>query len=193
MYLKKPNPVTSSSENAAISIDISSDEEDSSPDNNEESKTPSKSTFVPPPPQLSPGLKITNGAKPTNSNENNADASSRPGPASQKKRKIENSPQQSATESSSGKPASSSSSQYQASKPKKFKKEVYAKSSSVTFADVGGADKVLRELCELILHIKHPEMYKHIGLPPPRFHDGRTFWFWQEYSMEGFIESSREI
>lgn len=53
-------------------------------------------------------------------------------------------------------------------KPKKFKKEVFAKKSPLTFADVGGMDKVLKELCELILHIKHPEIYRHIGLPPPR-------------------------
>lgn len=53
-------------------------------------------------------------------------------------------------------------------KQKKYKKEVYAKISQYTFADVGGMDKTLKELCELILHIKHPEIYRHIGLPSPR-------------------------
>lgn len=37
-----------------------------------------------------------------------------------------------------------------------------------TFEDVGGMDKILRELCELLLHVKHPEVYRHVGLPPPR-------------------------
>jgi ribosome biogenesis ATPase len=58
--------------------------------------------------------------------------------------------------------------QQQQPKAKKFKKEVYAKKSNYTFADVGGMDKTLKELCELILHIKHPEIYRHIGLPSPR-------------------------
>lgn len=38
----------------------------------------------------------------------------------------------------------------------------------MTFEHVGGIDKILKELCELLLHIKHPDVYKHIGLPPPR-------------------------
>ncbi|XP_063700211.1 nuclear valosin-containing protein-like [Culicoides brevitarsis] len=54
------------------------------------------------------------------------------------------------------------------SKPKKYKKEVAPKKSSVTFADIGGMDKTLKQLCELLMHIKHPEIYQHIGLPPPR-------------------------
>ena len=53
-------------------------------------------------------------------------------------------------------------------KVKKFKKEVLAAEATVNFSDVGGNDKTLKELCELILHIKHPEIYRHIGLPPPR-------------------------
>lgn len=38
----------------------------------------------------------------------------------------------------------------------------------ITFDDVGGMDKILKDLCELLLHVKHPEVYRHIGLPPPR-------------------------
>lgn len=51
---------------------------------------------------------------------------------------------------------------------KKFKKEFSAQNSPVSFEHIGGIDKILKELCELLLHIKHPDVYKHIGLPPPR-------------------------
>lgn len=51
---------------------------------------------------------------------------------------------------------------------KKFKREVTATTSPITFEDLGGMDKTLIDLCELLLHIKHPEVYKHIGLPPSR-------------------------
>lgn len=54
------------------------------------------------------------------------------------------------------------------SRPKRFKKEVCSKLVDTTFDDVGGMDKILRDLCELLLHVKHPEVYRHIGLPPPR-------------------------
>lgn len=53
-------------------------------------------------------------------------------------------------------------------KNKKYKKEIWAKSVNVNFDNVGGMDKILKELCELLLHVKHPEIYRHIGLPPPR-------------------------
>ncbi|XP_052897810.1 nuclear valosin-containing protein-like isoform X2 [Anopheles moucheti] len=51
---------------------------------------------------------------------------------------------------------------------KKFRKEIVSRMSDITFQDVGGMDKVLKHLCELLLHVKHPEIYRHIGLPPPR-------------------------
>ncbi|XP_039431078.1 nuclear valosin-containing protein-like [Culex pipiens pallens] len=51
---------------------------------------------------------------------------------------------------------------------KRFKKEVWSKLVDTCFLDVGGMDKILRDLCELLLHVKHPEVYRHIGLPPPR-------------------------
>lgn len=51
---------------------------------------------------------------------------------------------------------------------KKMKKEFTIQSPRITFSNIGGIEKILRELCELMLHIKHPEIYKHIGLPPPR-------------------------
>lgn len=53
-------------------------------------------------------------------------------------------------------------------RPKRFKKEVWSKLVETCFEDVGGMDKILRDLCELLLHVKHPEVYRHIGLPPPR-------------------------
>lgn len=52
--------------------------------------------------------------------------------------------------------------------PKKFKREVSIQRSLLKFEDIGGMDRVLKELCDLLMHIKHPEVYRHIGLPPPR-------------------------
>ncbi|XP_055534030.1 nuclear valosin-containing protein-like [Wyeomyia smithii] len=51
---------------------------------------------------------------------------------------------------------------------KRFKKEVCARFVDTNFEDVGGMDRILRDLCELLLHVKHPEVYRHIGLPAPR-------------------------
>uniref|UniRef100_A0A2M4AHW5 Putative nuclear aaa atpase vcp subfamily protein n=1 Tax=Anopheles triannulatus TaxID=58253 RepID=A0A2M4AHW5_9DIPT len=53
-------------------------------------------------------------------------------------------------------------------KTKKYRKEVVSRVVSTTFEDIGGMDRVLKHLCELLLHVKHPEIYRHIGLPPPR-------------------------
>lgn len=39
---------------------------------------------------------------------------------------------------------------------------------SVCFKDIGGMDKVLEHLCTLLVHIKHPEIYRQIGISPPR-------------------------
>lgn len=179
LYLKKPNPVTSTSD-AAISIDISSDEDDD--ESKEPEPTGSKTGPPTKPPQMSsiptdstlqpPSTsKVTNGTKPFDLLlENTIETNTRPGPASQKKRKLEplSSSSSNGTQEHLATHHSASSKQPSQGKPKKFKKEVYATRSNVTFADVGGADNVLKELCELILHIKHPEMYRHIGLPPPR-------------------------
>ncbi|XP_019877000.2 nuclear valosin-containing protein-like isoform X2 [Aethina tumida] len=40
--------------------------------------------------------------------------------------------------------------------------------SSITFKDVGGMNRVLEDVCKLLLHMKHPELYKNIGISPPR-------------------------
>ncbi|XP_048152083.1 nuclear valosin-containing protein-like isoform X2 [Corvus hawaiiensis] len=39
---------------------------------------------------------------------------------------------------------------------------------SVKFEDVGGNDETLKEICKMLLHIRHPEVYSHLGVVPPR-------------------------
>lgn len=180
LYMKKPNPVTSTSDAASkVCIDISSDEEDDNKEGESSASTVQSKTLSAKPPTSSipaeefstqsTSTKVTNGTKSFDSLISNiGEVTIRPGPASQKKRKLESTPTHETSNSTVPEFPASSKSQQPQSKPKKFKKEVYATRSNVTFADVGGADKILKELCELILHIKHPEMYKHIGLPPPR-------------------------
>ncbi|KFB50548.1 hypothetical protein ZHAS_00018704 [Anopheles sinensis] len=51
---------------------------------------------------------------------------------------------------------------------KKYRKEIVPRLVTTTFEDIGGMDRILKDLCELLLHVKHPEIYRHIGLPPPR-------------------------
>ncbi|XP_069811797.1 nuclear valosin-containing protein-like [Dendropsophus ebraccatus] len=40
--------------------------------------------------------------------------------------------------------------------------------SSVRFEDVGGNDDTLTEVCKLLIHMRHPEVYQHLGVVPPR-------------------------
>ncbi|XP_012499491.1 PREDICTED: nuclear valosin-containing protein-like [Propithecus coquereli] len=40
--------------------------------------------------------------------------------------------------------------------------------SSVKFEDVGGNDTTLKEVCKLLIHMRHPEVYHHLGVVPPR-------------------------
>ncbi|XP_053663992.1 nuclear valosin-containing protein-like [Anopheles marshallii] len=68
------------------------------------------------------------------------------------------------TNQTTGTPATAASGQ----RMRKFRKEVVSRMSDITFQDVGGMDKILKHLCELLLHVKHPEIYRYIGLPPPR-------------------------
>lgn len=51
---------------------------------------------------------------------------------------------------------------------KKIKNSVPVCYNKTTFKDVGGMEHILKDLCELLLHVKHPYIYKHIGLLPPR-------------------------
>lgn len=40
--------------------------------------------------------------------------------------------------------------------------------SKITFSDIGGCEKVLKTVCMLLIHMKHPEIFKQFGLSPPR-------------------------
>ncbi|XP_058389619.1 nuclear valosin-containing protein-like isoform X2 [Diceros bicornis minor] len=40
--------------------------------------------------------------------------------------------------------------------------------SSVKFEDVGGNDTTLKEVCKMLIHMRHPEVYHHLGVVPPR-------------------------
>nr|KAF6302579.1 nuclear VCP like [Pipistrellus kuhlii] len=40
--------------------------------------------------------------------------------------------------------------------------------SSVKFEDVGGNDETLKEVCKMLIHMRHPEVYQHLGVTPPR-------------------------
>ena len=51
---------------------------------------------------------------------------------------------------------------------KRKKLEVAVGSSSVTFADFGGNEEVLTNICKLLVHLKHPEVYLKLGVTPPR-------------------------
>jgi len=51
-------------------------------------------------------------------------------------------------------------------KRKKF--EVSVQSSPSTFADFGGNEEVLCNICKLLVHLKHPEVYRKLGVTPPR-------------------------
>ncbi|XP_009573559.1 PREDICTED: nuclear valosin-containing protein-like [Fulmarus glacialis] len=39
---------------------------------------------------------------------------------------------------------------------------------SVKFEDVGGNDETLKEICQMLIHVRHPEVYNHLGVVPPR-------------------------
>ncbi|KAJ8359591.1 hypothetical protein SKAU_G00161160 [Synaphobranchus kaupii] len=40
--------------------------------------------------------------------------------------------------------------------------------SPVKFEDVGGNEETLKEVCKLLLHMRHPEVYQQLGVVPPR-------------------------
>ncbi|XP_030777659.1 nuclear valosin-containing protein-like isoform X2 [Rhinopithecus roxellana] len=39
--------------------------------------------------------------------------------------------------------------------------------SNVKFEDVGGNDMTLKEVCKMLIHMHHPEVYHHLGVVPP--------------------------
>merc|ERR1719189_3430705 len=51
---------------------------------------------------------------------------------------------------------------------KRKKLEVSVTTSSVSFDDFGGNEDVLKNICKLLVHLKHPEVYKKLGVTPPR-------------------------
>ncbi|KAL1263567.1 hypothetical protein QQF64_006306 [Cirrhinus molitorella] len=40
--------------------------------------------------------------------------------------------------------------------------------SSVKFEDFGGSEETLEEVCKLLIHMRHPEVYQRLGVVPPR-------------------------
>ncbi|XP_030627049.1 nuclear valosin-containing protein-like [Chanos chanos] len=40
--------------------------------------------------------------------------------------------------------------------------------STVKFEDVGGNEETLTEVCKLLIHMRHPEVYQQLGVMPPR-------------------------
>ncbi|KAH0622663.1 hypothetical protein JD844_025160 [Phrynosoma platyrhinos] len=53
-------------------------------------------------------------------------------------------------------------------KQKVKQKGVELQTSTVKFEDVGGNDETLKEVCKMLIHIRHPEVYNHLGAVPPR-------------------------
>ncbi|XP_062502352.1 nuclear valosin-containing protein-like isoform X2 [Corticium candelabrum] len=51
---------------------------------------------------------------------------------------------------------------------KKSVTDIQTTKPSVTFADFGDTENILEELTKLLLHMLHPEVYKHLGITPPR-------------------------
>ncbi|XP_060220814.1 nuclear valosin-containing protein-like isoform X5 [Meriones unguiculatus] len=40
--------------------------------------------------------------------------------------------------------------------------------SNVKFEDIGGNDATLKEVCKMLIHMRHPEVYQHLGVVAPR-------------------------
>ncbi|ESO87775.1 hypothetical protein LOTGIDRAFT_166366 [Lottia gigantea] len=53
-------------------------------------------------------------------------------------------------------------------KKEKEKKIPEIQASTVKFSDIGGNEETLKEVCKLLVHMKHPEVYKQLGVTPPR-------------------------
>uniref|UniRef100_A0A8C5Q338 Nuclear VCP like n=1 Tax=Leptobrachium leishanense TaxID=445787 RepID=A0A8C5Q338_9ANUR len=52
---------------------------------------------------------------------------------------------------------------------KKVKGKVHElQQSTFSFQDVGGNDHTLKEICKMLIHMRHPEVYQHLGVVPPR-------------------------
>ncbi|XP_053593688.1 nuclear valosin-containing protein-like [Microplitis demolitor] len=51
---------------------------------------------------------------------------------------------------------------------KKKKENAAQVETKIKFSDIGGNKKVLEDVCRLLVHIKHPEIFKQLGISPPR-------------------------
>ncbi|XP_048061941.1 nuclear valosin-containing protein-like isoform X1 [Megalobrama amblycephala] len=52
---------------------------------------------------------------------------------------------------------------------KKSKVKVHElQNSTVKFEDFGGSEETLEEVCKLLIHMRHPEVYQRLGVVPPR-------------------------
>ena len=40
--------------------------------------------------------------------------------------------------------------------------------STVKFSDIGGCDESIKDVCKLLVHMRHPEVFETIGITPPR-------------------------
>ena len=40
--------------------------------------------------------------------------------------------------------------------------------SSVKFSDIGGCDGTVEQVCKLLVHMRHPEVFRTLGVTPPR-------------------------
>uniref|UniRef100_V5HWH1 Putative nuclear aaa atpase vcp subfamily protein n=1 Tax=Ixodes ricinus TaxID=34613 RepID=V5HWH1_IXORI len=47
-------------------------------------------------------------------------------------------------------------------------KEIILMTPTTKFADLGGMEGPLEEICNMLMHLKHPEVYKKLGVVPPR-------------------------
>ncbi|XP_053608698.1 nuclear valosin-containing protein-like [Plodia interpunctella] len=54
------------------------------------------------------------------------------------------------------------------SAPAKKKYDVIAKTVKVSFEDIGGISEIITQICDLVLHMKHPEVYSQLGIKAPR-------------------------
>ena len=40
--------------------------------------------------------------------------------------------------------------------------------SSVRFSDIGGCEETVEQVCKLLVHMRHPEVFRTLGVTPPR-------------------------
>ena len=50
----------------------------------------------------------------------------------------------------------------------KRRMEVAPEMSKITFSDFGGNDSVVGQVCKLLVHLKHPSVYRRLGVSPPQ-------------------------